>query len=314
MSGLSAASGWQVRHDRPDPRRRHAQRDDPGRPSGRCPFVGDRRSQSFRDGVVGLAGQEVVDLLVGQARLGTHRSRIEAGSRDLARLVDRHVADQAQAVFIGLERAQAIGQRFRQHRDDATGKIHRGGPVFGFPVQGRSGFHIMRNIGDRNHQAPAVLAPLGINGVIEIPGIRAVDGDQRQIAQIAAALHHVLGHHIAESCSFLLHAFRPFVWQVEIADGDLGRQARSPAFTQDFDDFAERRLTLPGLLQDFRHHDLSGPCAPRVLQRHQDILVDARVVRHYQRHPALFNEAADHYLDIAPRHIRLFGEDGASGT
>ena len=29
---------------------------------------------------------------------------------------------------------------------------------------------------------------------------------------------------------------------------------------------------------------------------------------------ASFDEAADHYLDIAPRHIRLFGEDGETGA
>ena len=56
----------------------------------------------------------------------------------------------------------------------------------------------MRHVGDRDHQTVATWRPRDVDGIIEIARILAVDGDQRQMAQIAPPSDllgmHMIGH------------------------------------------------------------------------------------------------------------------------
>ncbi|KAG0764970.1 hypothetical protein G6F22_018114 [Rhizopus arrhizus] len=67
---------------------------------------------------VGGAGMRVHHRVV--ELVGRYRAGLGAGGRN------HHVADQHQAVHVGVQRTQAIGQRLGQHRNDAAREVNAG--------------------------------------------------------------------------------------------------------------------------------------------------------------------------------------------
>ena len=77
---------------------------------------------------------------------------------------------------------------FRQHRQHAIRKINRRGSRTSFNIERAADAYVVAHIGDGDYQAPAAAVQrFGINRVIEVLGVFAVDGHQRQIAQVLAA-------------------------------------------------------------------------------------------------------------------------------
>ena len=98
---------------------------------------------------------------------------------------------EAGALLARPQRAQPVGQRLRQHRHHAVGKIDRIAALARIPVERFIGAHIMGDVGDGDEDMPAarivrVAVGLGPYGIVEIARVDAVDGDQRHGAQIAA--------------------------------------------------------------------------------------------------------------------------------
>ena len=93
---------------------------------------------------------------VGEARVAEHHRRVKLVGVHLALGGDQHVADHAQALDIGVERAQAVGQLLGQHGNHAAREIHAGGAVVGVNVDGRAGFNIVAHVGNGHQQAPAL--------------------------------------------------------------------------------------------------------------------------------------------------------------
>ncbi len=128
----------------------------------------------------------VPDLGVGQALVRVHDRFVELRVRDVTGAVDLHVADETQPVDFRFQRADAVGQRLRQHRHDEAGEVDRRGALGGLFVERRSRAHVVRDVGDRDHQAEAFAIGLAIHRVVEILGVLAVDRDQWQLAQVDA--------------------------------------------------------------------------------------------------------------------------------
>ena len=108
-----------------------------------------------------------------------HHGGIEAIGFDVARKRDFHVAHHAQPLHIGVERANAVGEIFRQHRYHAAREIHAGGAFLRILVDGIVGLHIMAHIGDGNNKP--IIAPdfFGENCVVKIARGFAIYGYQR---------------------------------------------------------------------------------------------------------------------------------------
>src|SRR6266568_1467986 len=79
----------------------------------------------FQRGLAPRIGERGGNRSVSQSRARAHYRRIEAVAADLASRTDHHVADHAQAIDLGIERAQAIRELLRKHRNDAAGKVNR---------------------------------------------------------------------------------------------------------------------------------------------------------------------------------------------
>ena len=94
------------------------------------------------------------DFGVGKARVAPHQCGVELVGVHLAILGDEHVTHHAQALHLGIEGTQSVGQFFRQHGNHTAGKVHAGGAVISVNVNRRAGFHIVAHIGNRHQQTP----------------------------------------------------------------------------------------------------------------------------------------------------------------
>ena len=118
--------------------------------------------------VFGVLANPFPHLVIGKPAVRFHHGGVEAIGFDIARKRDFHVAHHAQPLHIGVERANAVGEIFRQHRYHAAREIHAGGAFLRVLVDGIVGLHIMAHIGDGNNQA--IVAPdfFGVHRIVKI--------------------------------------------------------------------------------------------------------------------------------------------------
>ncbi len=164
----------------------------------------------------------------------------------------------------------------------------------GFVVQGAARVHIVADVGDRHDQAPAAaLAALHVDRVVEVAGVLAVDGDQRQVAQVHPVGLGGMGHLGAEALGLLLHAVRPLMGNLEAAQGHVHFHAR---LIRGGDDFFQphQHIVVPGrVLGDLGAHVVAGARLQTVVVLHQHFLGDAPVLRIDKGHAGLFAIATD---------------------
>ena len=188
-----------------------------------------RRGGEGADFVLGEVLQEAVGLLVGEAldaaddgvrELGLHETSIGCEFTD-----DRlH-----QAIFGFDERAEAAGERMREHRDDRADKVGGVAAFARLDVEGRAALHVGGHVGDVDADAHvAVRHALDGQGIVEILRVIRVDGDRRNLAEVLAADAIGLLHRLAERVG---------------RSGDFGREFRAEAVAaQDGEVFGHRRV------------------------------------------------------------------------
>ena len=145
--------------------------------------------------VVGTAGQQSVDLGVHALDTAADDRLDKAVVGQVAVLVQTHQAGERQAQHALVQAADAVGQLLGQHGHHLVGIVHAGGTVKGFVVQLTAGLDVVRHIRNMHAQLKAALRRLGqADGVVDVLGLSAVDGEDGQSAQIHAALTVGLGH------------------------------------------------------------------------------------------------------------------------
>ena len=159
---------------------------------------------------------------VGQAGAALHDAKGQPFVVDAAGLVDGEGDEGAQARHAGPQRAQPVGQGLGQHRNDPARVVDRGAAQAGLAVEGGVFGDVVRDVGDADRDvdlgAAGTLA--GKDGVVEVLGGLAVDGDDGQGAQVLAALEVDLAGHFAQAAGVGQHRG----WE-DAADAGLGDEA-----------------------------------------------------------------------------------------
>ena len=114
--------------------------------------------------------------------MGTHHRLIKGVRGNITAAADSHLTDHAQAIDFGIDRTQTVGQLFRQHRDNAPGKVHGITALNGDGIQCRIRLHVIGDIGDGHQQAPTVAIRFTKHCIIEISRISAIYRHQRGVA------------------------------------------------------------------------------------------------------------------------------------
>ena len=229
--------------------------------------------------------------------MGTHNRRVEAVFFNIARVSDDHVAHHAQTLDIGIERADAVGQVFRQHGNHAAREVNAGAAFLRVRVDSVIGADIMADIGNRHDQTVIASDFFGKHGIVEIARRFAVYGDQRQIAQIDAAFQIAFTNMVGDFFRSFGTRLAELVRQMVFAHSNFDFHTAVGIIAQYFDDFRHSRAVLLGISLDFADDDLTGfgfeMCD--AIRFQDDTLIQAFVFRFQNRHASIHIETTDHF-------------------
>ena len=118
-----------------------------------------------------------------------HERALEAPVAQRTARVDPEMRGEAGAIDPRPQRAEIGRQRLGQHRHHAVGEIGGIAALLRRPVQRAAGPDEMGHVGDGDHRAPASGivgrgVGLGPHRIVEIAGVGAVDGHQRERAEV----------------------------------------------------------------------------------------------------------------------------------
>ncbi|EKY03413.1 hypothetical protein HMPREF9120_02729 [Neisseria sp. oral taxon 020 str. F0370] len=207
--------------------------------------------------VVAARFEMLPDLVVGKAGVRAHDGGVEAVFFDVAGVGDGHVAHHAQALDVGVEGADAVREVFRQHGDNAAGKVDAGGAFVGVAVDGFARADVVADVGDGDDQTVVAALFFGVNGVVEIAGGGTVDGDQRQFAQVFAAFALGGTHFVGDFGGGLGAGGGKFVRQTVFAYGDFDFHAAVGVVAQHFGEAGDGGLVVVRVAFDAGGDDLS---------------------------------------------------------
>ena len=95
-----------------------------------------------------VALQDIPHFVIGESRMGVHYRFIVFEAGQLACGGDSHLAHHAETIDLRVERAEPVGEHFRQHRHYLRREVDRGAALQRFVVQRRAGTHIVADVGN----------------------------------------------------------------------------------------------------------------------------------------------------------------------
>src|SRR5208337_5017306 len=151
-----------------------------------------------------IALENFVDVGVGHALDGADDAGHHPGIEHASSGVEVHDGAEDEALFAGIERAHAVGESFRKHGNGAIDEVDGITAQAGFAIERRLGTNVVGDVGDVYLKEPAtVVAALDVNGVVEVAGGFAVNGDNGQFAEIFPAGAVVFGNGQGQALGFM---------------------------------------------------------------------------------------------------------------
>ena len=137
----------------------------------------------------GIAFEYRVNIGIGHAFGGTNDAFAQLIPKDFATMVDLHDAGKHEPVDMRAQAADVGRKLKRQHGHGAIGEINAGAAQPRFLIERRIGRDVVGHVGDMYLEfvVPA-LNLTNSDGIVEVAGGFAVDGDDREIAEITPLL------------------------------------------------------------------------------------------------------------------------------
>ena len=244
-------------------------------------FVGERAELGARFRLCFEQRRE--RLRVGEARRRAHDGGIEMRVQQLPGARDDHVGRETQPVDFGLQRTQHVRQCERQHRNHARREIHARAALARTGVERRAAPHVVTHVGNRDDEPEALGMRLGVHRVVEVLGVFAIDGDQRQFAQVDALRATRRIDCIAVALRFADGFGRKIAWQVEARDGRLAGELHRLLRIETLEDARLRRRTRARVTRDggddpvamMRAAELAGATRQRMPMRRSAAVTNA---------------------------------------
>ena len=155
--------------------------------------VGNRRRRPpsrrdrIRDRVGGALGpgEDPVEVVVVEARVGTDPRPVEARRASLRRFAELDLGGHREPLDAGVEAARVAAQRRGQHRADGAGRIGGVRPLERLAVEPALRLHVGGDVGDVDPDPEAVALGSGRDGVVEVAGAGGIDREGRLGGQVA---------------------------------------------------------------------------------------------------------------------------------
>ena len=244
-----------------------------------------------RHGVGVSIGKNRVYFRVGHPRVAVDDTVVHLVAHDVAPAIDFHQTRLHEPIDARIQTAEASGQFRGEHVDGALGKVDRRRAFVGLFVECAPLLHVVGDVRDVDPE-PVVPVRQSIDGdgVVEVSGVLAVDGDCGHESKIGTAADVLVLDDRADASCLDHRGLGVNVWNVMLANDDLGVDAGLFDPTQHFDHVANRpaRRGRPSCdLDDDHLARLGGTRLPR---RHVDVREDAAIEGHdvsqFRRRPA----------------------------
>ncbi len=148
------------------------------------------REGELADGVERVGEEQGVGLLVGEALVAADDGVGVNGvvGEEAALGVEVEEDGLAQAILALDERAEAVGQLFREHGHDGADEVGGVAALEGLLVEGGAGLHVGGDVGDVDADAQAAPGErFEREGVVKVLGVVGVDGEDGALAVVEAA-------------------------------------------------------------------------------------------------------------------------------
>ena len=217
--------------------------------------AGDQRRISIAQ--AGVALKNRVYIRVGHALGGTNHAFADFIAENFSAMVDLHHAGKHEPVEMRTQAANIGGKLERQHGDGAVGKVNAGAAQAGFLIECRARRDILGHVGDVDLQLKiAVFRFANCDRVVEVARRFAVDGDDRQIAEILAMVEFPGRNDGRNGLCLFERGGREMVRQMKFTNRDFDIDAEVIFAADNFNDSSLRNFCGRGPVGDFYidHH------------------------------------------------------------
>ena len=239
-----------------------------------------------------------------------HYRRVEAVAANFTAAGYRHVADHAQPIDLGLQRAELVGELLGQHRNHTPREVDRCAAIARVGVEGVGVAHVVAHVGDGDEEAKILAHALAVDCIVEVARRLAVDRHQGKLGEVGAILAVALLHVVGKPRRLALRRCRKLVWQIVLAQRYLDFHSWIGVVAEDLHHTRHRLAVCRWLLEKLGDHDLAGLRLAAHIRRNEDVLADALVLGDQVPDATLLVDAAD---DLAIRALDDV-DDGAFGT
>ena len=265
-----------------------------------------RRRQCAARGRVAL-DQRRRRLRIGQPRRRAQQRRIELRACDATVVRDVHLAHESGALDFRHQRTEVIRQLLRQHRQHPVREIDAGRARVRVGIECGPRLHVMADIGDRHQQPPAAAAGLGVDRIVEVARVLAVNGRERDGAQVNPGTEACGLDALAKGACLAQRLRRKFVRQLVRGDRELDRGRRHSFFRQHPRHPADRIGVAARRVHELGDHQLPVGGAAARGRRDRHPVANAAVVGLDEADAAFLVIAAGDLADRALQHLDDLG-------
>ena len=226
-------------------------------------------------------GKNRVYLRVGHTRVAVDDTVMHLVPHDVAPAIDFHHTRLHEPIDPRIQAAETSGQFRGEHVDGSLRKVDRRRAFVGLFVECAPLLHVVRDVRDVDpERIVPVRQPIDGDGVVEVPGMFAIDRDCGHESKIGAAADVLVLDYRADASCLDDRSLGVNVGNVMLANDDLGVDAGLFYPTQHFDHVTNRparRGRPPCDLDDDHLARLGGT---RLARRHVDVREDTAIEWH----------------------------------
>src|SRR5579863_542854 len=207
--------------------------------------------------------EDSVDRGIGHALGGADDTFVQFVSDDFAAVIDLHDAGEHEAIEVRAKAADVGGELEGKHGHGTIREIDTGTTQTGFLIEGAIGSDVLGNVGDVNVQFEIIVGQLADeDGVVEVASGFSVDGDDGEVAEVAAVLEFAGRDDRGNRLRFLESGGWKMMREMKFADDDFDVDAEVVFATEDLDNFAACALGGGGPVGEFDVDDYAFEFRP----------------------------------------------------
>src|SRR5262249_49531121 len=146
-------------------------------------------------------------------------------------------------------------------------EVNRGAAFDGAVIERSAGSHVVADVGNSYEETESLRVRLGVNRVVEVPSVFAVDGDERQISNVCTGCDFTRIDLVSLGLRFTKRGRREFAREFEAGDRRFRRQLDRTIRIESLDDASLRRRVATRVTRDLCDHPVAAARSVEIRER-----------------------------------------------